>query len=45
MELIIIAVAVLVGLIVFLYFVFSMKILGAYVAEFHKRGISFNYAR
>lgn len=31
--------------IVFLYFVFSMKILGAYVAELHKRGISFNYAR
>lgn len=30
---------------VFLYFVFSMKILGIYVAEFNKRGITFNYAR
>lgn len=31
--------------IVFLYFVFSMKILGIYVAEFHKRDIAFNYSR
>ncbi|MGV0885298.1 hypothetical protein V6760_00315 [Acinetobacter venetianus] len=31
--------------IVFLYLVFSMKILGSYVVEFHKRNIPFNYAR
>ena len=31
--------------IVFLYFVFSMKILGSYVVEFQKRNIPFNYAR
>lgn len=30
---------------VFLYFVFSMKILGSYASEFQKKNISFTYVR